>query len=96
VRYNRTCAGLIRRQLFDPHTGVILADYDAVPAQAEPPGFTYGYLNKTFLLPRNIQTGWMGYRASLEYWCNPLQRIWPLRYVTPALNFKVQPSMVQQ
>jgi hypothetical protein len=89
VRFNRVCPGLIRRQLVDPHTGVVLAVYDPQPTLTDPPGFRTGYLNKTFLLPRNIQTGWIGYRSTLEIWCNPLQRVWPLRATTPTLLFKV-------
>lgn len=96
VRFNRLCPGLIRRQLYDPHTGVILAIYDPQPASPEPPPYREGYLNKTFLLPRNIQTGWIGYRSSLEMWCNPLQRIWPLRYDTPSLFFKVNEPEVSK
>jgi hypothetical protein len=89
VHYNRTCQGTIRRELFDPHTEVVLAVYDPQPAATEPPAFHDGYLNKTFLLPRKIQTGRVGYRAKLEFSCNPLQRIWPMRYNSPSLFFTV-------
>lgn len=89
VRFHRTCPGLIRRRLFDPRTEVILAEYDPQQTSPDAPTHSEGYLNKTFLLPKQIQTGWVGYKASLEYWCNPVQRLWPLRYDTPVLFFKV-------
>lgn len=89
VRFNRVCPGLVRRQLFDPRTDVILAVYDPIPAELDPPPFREGFLNKTFLLPKQIQSGRIGYRVALEMWCNPLQRLWPMRYDTPSLFFNV-------
>lgn len=91
VTINRQCPGMIHRELFDPRTKVVLAIYDAQPAYKSEelkPG--PGRLNRTFLLPRKMQTGQTGYRAKMEYWCNPLQRIWPIRYITPELLFEVK------
>jgi hypothetical protein len=87
VKYNRSCPGLVRRQLFDPRTNVIIALYDPAPAsEGRPPG---DQLNKTFLLPHQMQTGKVGYRARLEYHCNPLQLLFPLILETPNLYFTI-------
>lgn len=91
VRVHRQCEGAVRRELFDPRTQVVLAVYDPQPAHRNSM-LGEGYFNKTFLLPRMIQPGRVGYRARLEYYCNPLQRIWPIRYVTPELFFTVRPA----
>lgn len=86
---HRTCPGLIRRELIDPKTDVVLAVYD--PQIAAPKyKLEDGYLNKVFMMPRSVQPGMVGYRSHLEYWCNPLQRLWPLRYDTPTLLFEVK------
>lgn len=90
VNVNRQCDGLVRRELFDPRTEVLLTIYDAQPAHATPMPVGAGQFNRTFLLPRQIQTGRVGYRARLEYYCNPLQRIWPIKYTTPDLFFEVK------
>lgn len=83
VRTARECDGSVRRELFDPHTQVVLALYDPQPSpKTSAPA--------TFLLPRQIQPGKIGYRARLEFWCNPLQRIWPIVYYTPDLFFTVR------
>jgi hypothetical protein len=86
VKTERHCEGIKRRELFDPRTKVILAVYDPVP--------TIRYddipFGETFLLPRQIQTGRIAYRSRLEFWCNPLQRIWPIKYTSPELYFTVQ------
>lgn len=87
VTLHRRCPGLVRRELFDPVTGVVLATYD--PQPASPAQLDEGFLNKTFMLPRMMQPGWVGYRSHLEYWCNPLQYWYPIRYDTPVLYFKV-------
>lgn len=88
VRRHRTCPGLVWRELVDPRTNVVLAAYDPQAAAADTQ-LVDGFLNKTFTLPLKIQSGWIAYRSRLEYWCNPLQRVWPLRYNTPVLYFKV-------
>jgi hypothetical protein len=90
VKVNRQCDGLVRRELFDPRTKVVLSVYDAQPAHVGDISEDHGYFNRTFLLPRSIQTGKIGYRARLEYYCNPLQRWWPIRYSTPDLFFEVK------
>lgn len=90
VHVYRQCDGIITRELFDPQTQVILAVYDQQRASLSAVARGPGTLNKTFLLPRQIQTGRIGYRSRLEYYCNPLQRIWPIRYQTPDLFFEVR------
>jgi hypothetical protein len=90
VIVNRQCEGSVRRELFDPHTKVILAMYAAEAAHKNAMPRGLGSFNKTFLLPRQIQPGRIGYRARLEYYCNPLQRIWPITYSTPDLFFEVK------
>jgi hypothetical protein len=88
VKWNRACPGIVRRQLFDPRTNVVLALYDPAPASLDrPPG---DQLNKTFLLPHQMQNGRIGYRARLEYHCNPLQFVFPLIFSTPDLYFTVE------
>lgn len=90
VRVHRQCGGLIRRELFDPRTQVLLSIYDAQVAHSMSMPIGDGYLNRTFLLPRMIQNGRIGYRARLEYYCNPLQRWFPIKYSTPDLFFEVK------
>lgn len=90
VRVFRQCDGIVRRELFDPRTQVILSIYDPQPAHKNNMPLGDGQFNKTFLLPKMIQPGRIGYRARLEYSCNPLQRIWPISYVTPELFFEVR------
>ena len=89
VIFHRSCPGSNQRILFDPVTKVILASYDPAPA-ATTVSLRDGYLNRTFLLPKNIQPGWVGYRAVVTYQCNFLQRFWPLVVTTPDLFFKVE------
>lgn len=90
VKVVRQCEGLVRRELFDPRTQVILSIYDPQQAQINSMPIGEGYYNRTFLLPKMIQTGKIGYRVRAEYYCNPLQRIWPLKYSTPDLFFEVK------
>lgn len=91
VKVNRQCEGLVRRELFDPRPGgALLAIYDAQPAHKTTMPLGEGQFNRTFLLPKQMQPGKVGYRARLEYWCNPLQRIWPIQYNTPELFFEVK------
>ena len=88
---NRICPGSNRRVLFDPTTRVILASYDPTPA-AVSESIKDGYLNRTFLLPRALPAGLIGYRANVCYECNPFQRfIKPLCVATPELFFSVVP-----
>lgn len=91
VRVNRQCEGLVRRELFDPRPGgALLAIYDAQPAHKTSMPLGEGQFNRTFLLPKQVTPGKVGYRARLEYWCNPLQRFWPIQYNTPDLFFEVR------
>lgn len=89
VIFHRSCPGSSQRILFDPTTKVILASYDPSPA-ATTSSLKNGYLNRTFLLPKSMQPGWVGYRATISYQCNFLQRFWPLVTTTPDLFFKVE------
>jgi hypothetical protein len=90
VKVHRQCEGLIRRELFDPRTQVVLSLYDAQPTHIHTLPLGDQYYNRTFLLPKMIQTGRIGYRSKLEYYCNPLQRIWPIQYTSPELFFEVK------
>lgn len=87
-KVNRLCPGSNSRILFDPKTRVQLATYDPTPA-AISDSIKDGYLNRTFLLPRALPDGEIGYRADVCYICNPLQRIFPLCISTPELYFRV-------
>jgi hypothetical protein len=87
----RTCPGTVRRVLFDPDRGVQLAIYDT-ESSANLGAVQDGFLHKTFMLPKVIQKGEIGYRADLCYACNPLQRLIPalrICYSTPDLKFKI-------
>lgn len=89
-RVNRICPGANLRQLFDPKTGVILATYDAAPA-ATSSSLKDGYLNRTFTLPWAVlPPGKIGYRATVSYQCNMLQKFFPLVVTTPNLYFYVR------
>ena len=88
---NRMCPGASRRVLFDKVTGVILASYDPTPA-AISDSIKDGYLNRTFLLPRELlQPGEVGYRATVCYECNLFQKLArPLCVTTPDLSFWIR------
>lgn len=92
VRQNRSiCPGIVTRQLIDVNTKEVVAMYDPVFATRGP--VTNNRLNISFAMPKTIPTGWIGYRANLEYTCNWLQQAFPsfaIRYQTPMLLFKVQ------
>jgi hypothetical protein len=89
-RVNRICPGATQRQLFDPKTQVILATYDATPA-AVTGSIKDGYLNRTFALPWAVlPPGRIGYRATVSYQCNVLQKFYPLVVATPNLYFYVR------
>lgn len=95
VTRHRACDGIIERRLVDPVTNVIIASYD-------PDSSTGGVgeeinprlLRKTILLPRNIQSGYIGYQARMTYACNWLQKALPrtfgIQYTTPQLLFLVE------
>lgn len=87
------CPGIVERKLVDPQTNAIIAAYEPSLAalNGEPDG---KFLRKTFLLPRGLQRGWIGYQADLTYTCNWLQVLFPgafaIRYKTPKLLFNVE------
>lgn len=86
------CTGDIRRILFDPRTRVQLAAYDRESVRTGESYSSDGYMRKTFLLPKVLPTGWVGYRSDLCYACNPLQKLISaarICYSTPELFFKV-------
>jgi len=93
VTHNRTCPGTVTRRLVDPVTDVVLAVYDPQPAALH--GVKAGdMLVKTFLLPRTLQSGMVGYQAQLSYTCNWLQVRFPdlfgINYTTPKLLFRYE------
>ena len=92
VTHNRTCPGTVSRRLVDPVTGVVLATYDPQPAARDGVKLGGDLLVKTFLLPRTLQTGMVGYQAQLSYTCNWLQKRFPdqfgINYTTPMLLFR--------
>lgn len=91
LKINRICPGSNRRVLFDKTTGVVLASYDPTPA-AVSSSIADGYLNRTFLLPRGaLPSGEIGYRATVCYECNLLQKfVRPLCVTTPDLTFRIR------
>jgi hypothetical protein len=90
----RLCPGATRRELFDPATKIILVTYDPAPT-ALAASIRDGYLNITFALPKVLPYGKIGYRATVRYQCNWLQRLFPDAFAfdvtTPPLFFTVQP-----
>ena len=89
-KLNRYCPGTNTRQLFDPVTKVKLAIYDPVEvASRYEVDNTQTYLIRTFLLPKELLPGKIGYRATQSYVCNPLQHFRPLVVTTPDLFFEV-------
>jgi hypothetical protein len=94
LRVNRYCPGVVSRTIIDEKTGVRIS-YDPVLVIAEP-GVSLQFgpdrvmlLNRSFTLPLTIDPGPKLYRAYIEFHCNPLQFIWPLRVKTPDLEFVV-------
>ena len=89
-KVNRICPGSNRRVLFDPVTKVHIATYDPTPA-AISNSIIDGYLNRTFLLPKSLPSGPIGYRATVCYECNLLQKFFkPLCVITPDLFFAIR------
>lgn len=81
AKVNRSCPGSKTRELFDPVTKARLALYEPEPTDDK--------LVRTFLLPRRISKGLIGYRAHLLYKCNWLQRFFPIEQDTPDLFFEL-------
>jgi len=94
VTRRRQCEGTVDRQLVDPRTEVIIANYDPAPAALNGVAVGTDILRKTFTLPLNMQRGDVGYQAKLNYQCNWLQKIFPnalgIKYVTPLLKFTIR------
>lgn len=90
----RLCPGATRRELFDPATKIVLVTYDAT-STALASSIRDGYLNVTFALPKGLPSGRIGYRATVRYQCNWLQRLFPdafaFNVTTPPLFFIMQP-----
>ena len=41
-------------------------------------------------VPEGAAHGWARYSTVLEFYCNPIQRYWPVQMVTPTVRFKVE------
>lgn len=91
-KLNRFCPGTNTRVLFDPVTKARIAIYDPVAVASPYELDDNTELIRTFLLPRQMETGKVGYRASQAYNCNWLQHFFPLIVVTPDLFFEVIPE----
>ena len=89
VKVNRICKGTNVRELFDPLTKARLAIYDPVLTASDTALEGDDHLIRTFLLPRQIASGPIGYRAHLLYKCNWLQNFFPLEIDTPDLFFEL-------
>lgn len=89
VKVNRICPGINIRELFDPITKTRLTIYDPVPTASDAALEGDDHLIRTFLLPRRISKGTVGYRAHLFYQCNWLQGFFPLKIDTPELFFEL-------
>jgi len=89
VKFNRICTGTNIRELFDPVTNARLAVYDPVPTASSAALERGNHLIRTFLLPRRLPPGPVGYRAHLVYKCNWLQNFFPIEMDTPDLFFEL-------
>jgi len=90
VKVNRVCGGMNTRELFDPVTKVRIAIYDPIAtASIEELEKGEQHLIRTFLLPRRMSKGPVGYRAHLQYKCNWLQNFFPIEVTTPDLFFEL-------
>ncbi len=94
LRVNRFCPGTVTRVIIDERTGVRIS-YDPVLVVADA-GTRLNFgpdrtvtLDRTFMLPIQIDPGQKLYRSYIEFHCNPLQWWWPLRVKTPDLGFVV-------
>lgn len=87
LKVNRPCKGFIVRSIIDAKTRVIVS-YDPIASLGRPPNEQY--MERTFYLPENIESGTKIYRVNGEYSCNILQRFWPLKVQTPDLYFEIQ------
>lgn len=89
-KVNRFCHGMNTRELFDAETKARIAVYDPVPVASPFELSENEHLVRTFTLPKIMPYGRIGYRATQQYICNPLQHIWPLVVTTPDLFFEVR------
>ena len=89
VKVNRICKGTNTRELFDPITKTRMAIYDPVLTASDSALEGDNHLIRTFLLPRRISPGPIGYRAHLLYKCNWLQNFFPIELDTPDLFFEL-------
>lgn len=87
IKVNRLCPGSIYRTIVDARTGAKVT-YDATPAFLSIKQDDT-VLERSFHLPEEILSGPKIYRANAEYYCNPLQRFFPLKVQTPDIKFTV-------
>lgn len=85
AKVNRFCPGFTTRIIVDQKSGAKI-EYESTPVSRD---VENNHLDRTFFLPPMMNPGPKIYRVKLEFYCNPLQRIWPLRLQTPDLPFEV-------
>lgn len=85
-KVHRVCPGIVQRQIIDAQD--VVHNYDPVPAASVrdvTPDFWV-----TFTLPTGLPPGPSKYRVHAEYYCNPLQYIWPIHVTTPEIIFTLE------
>lgn len=85
VKNNRYCPGFITRSIIDAKTKVIVS-YDPFPALFEEGEH---FIDRSFYLPDSIEPGIKIYRVNGVYFCNILQRLWPLKVQSPDIFFEI-------
>lgn len=87
IKVHRSCPGTSQRMMLDGKTRRQVATYDATPAVTSVTTADQN-LVRTFMLPSGLPPEVI-YKSNIGFECNLLQKIFPLRQVTPELRFRV-------
>ena len=98
---HRFCSGIVYRRIIGPigSGAAIVHNYDPTVAVINPRIAQQSGPNKlvvTFSLPPSTSPGEFIYSATIEYNCNPLQAIFPLKVQLPQVPFGVRDRPIGQ
>lgn len=86
--YKRNCTGEFFRTILDSgdniHYLLVIPDPPDDDELNVPVEWT-----RAFILPHGAAEGPALYRVRAQYWCNPLQHLWPIKIDLPDIPFKV-------
>lgn len=88
--FYRECEGVVHRSIVDSGNALhLLSPIFSVLSNVEvDPGKSYSW-QRSFNLPLAITSGSARYKTAPEYWCNGLQKLWPIKVAVPDIQFVV-------